>query len=69
MHLGAKRDDFNYEKHQEGLDPEMEVRSPKDFEEFEDLAKLGCISRDASYWINSIAKWVSGKFWTQIPHP
>jgi hypothetical protein len=30
--------------HQEGLDPEREVRSPKDVGEFGDLAKLGCIS-------------------------
>jgi hypothetical protein len=28
-HLGAKRNNFNHEKHQEGLDPEREVRSPK----------------------------------------
>jgi hypothetical protein len=44
MHLGAKEDYFNHEKHQEGLDPEREVRSPKDIGEFGDLAKLGCIS-------------------------
>jgi hypothetical protein len=30
MHLGAKENYFNHEKHQEGLDPEREVRSPKD---------------------------------------
>jgi hypothetical protein len=29
-HLGAKGDNFNHEKHQEGLDPEKGVRSPKD---------------------------------------
>jgi hypothetical protein len=50
-HLGAKGDYLNYGKHQEGLDPKWEVRSPKDFGEFGDLAKLGCISWDASYWI------------------
>jgi hypothetical protein len=44
MHLGAKRNYFNHENHQEGLDPEREVRSPKDDGEFEDLTKLGCIS-------------------------
>jgi hypothetical protein len=49
-HLGAKGNYFNYEKHQEGLDPEREVRSPKDIEEFGDLAKLSCLSWDASYW-------------------
>jgi hypothetical protein len=43
MHLGAKGDYFNHEKHQEGLDPKREVRSPKDDREFGDLAKLGCI--------------------------
>jgi hypothetical protein len=32
MHLGAKGDYFNHEKHQEGLDPEREVRSPKERE-------------------------------------
>jgi hypothetical protein len=46
--LGAKRNYFNPEKHQEDLDPERKVRSPKDFGEFGDLAKLGCISWDAS---------------------
>jgi hypothetical protein len=54
-HLGAKGNYFNHEKHQGGLDPEREVRSPKDIGEFGDLAKLGCISWDASYWIKSIA--------------
>jgi hypothetical protein len=34
---GAKGDYLNYEKHQEGLDPEREVRSPRDF------AKLGSV--------------------------
>jgi hypothetical protein len=45
--LGAKGNNFNHEKHQESLDPEREVRSPKDIGEFRDLAKLGCISWDA----------------------
>jgi hypothetical protein len=58
-HLGGKGNYFNHEKHQEGLDPEREVRSPKDYGEFGDLAKLECILWDASYWIKSIAKWVS----------
>jgi hypothetical protein len=43
MHLSAKGDYFKHEKHQEGLDSEREVRSPKDFREFGDLANLGCI--------------------------
>jgi hypothetical protein len=47
---------MNYYIHQEGLDPKREVRSSKDGGEFRDLAKLGCISWDASYWIKSIAK-------------
>jgi hypothetical protein len=38
-HLGAKGDYLNHEEHQEGLGPEREVRSPKDFGEFGDLAK------------------------------
>jgi hypothetical protein len=59
MHLDAKGEYFNHEKHQEGLDPEREVKSLKDVGEFGDFAKLGCISWDASYWIKSIAKWVS----------
>jgi hypothetical protein len=29
MHLGAKGNNFNHEKHQEGLDPEREVSGPK----------------------------------------
>jgi hypothetical protein len=29
--MGAKGDYFNHEKHQEGLDSEREVRSPKDY--------------------------------------
>jgi hypothetical protein len=56
MHLGAKGNYINHEKHQEGLDPKREVRSPKDIRKFGDLAKLGCISWDASYWIKSISK-------------
>jgi hypothetical protein len=48
MHLVAKGNYFNHEKHQEGLDPEREVRSPKDDGEFGDLAKLGCIAWDTS---------------------
>jgi hypothetical protein len=55
-HLGAKGDYLNHEKHQEGLGPEREVRSPKYFGEFRDLAKLGCISWDASHRIKIIAK-------------
>ena len=31
MLLGAKGDHFQHEEHQEGLDPEREVRSPMDF--------------------------------------
>jgi hypothetical protein len=38
------------------LDPEREVRSPKDNGKFGDLAKLGCISWDTSYWIKFFAK-------------
>jgi hypothetical protein len=67
MHLGDKGNYFDHEKHQEGLDPEREVRSPKDGREFGDLAKLGCISWDASYWIKSIAKWVSVYFGPKFP--
>ena len=43
-HLGAKGNNFNHEKHQEGLDPKREVSSPKDYGKFGDLANLGCIS-------------------------
>ena len=43
-----------HEEHQEGLDPEREVKSPMDFGEFGDLAKYGCIIMD-----KVIAKWVS----------
>jgi hypothetical protein len=38
MYLGAKGNYFNYEKHQEGLNPKKEMRIPKDFGEFGDLA-------------------------------
>jgi hypothetical protein len=58
-HLGAKQNYLIHEKHHEGLDPKREVKSLKDFGEFGDLAKLGCISWDALFWIKSIAKWVS----------
>jgi hypothetical protein len=68
MHLGAKGDYFNHEKHQEGLDPEREVRSPKDIGKFGDLAKLVCISWDTSYWIKFNAKWVSEYFGSKFPH-
>jgi hypothetical protein len=69
MHLGAKEDYFNHEKHQGGLDPKREVRSPKDVVEFGDLAKSGCISWDTSYWIKFIAKWVSEYFGPKFPRP
>jgi hypothetical protein len=49
--VGAKGDYFQHEEHQEGLDSKGEVRSPMDFGEFGDLAKFGCISWGASYWI------------------
>jgi hypothetical protein len=49
MHLGAKRNNFNHEKHQEGLDPEREMSCPKDHGKFGDLSNLGCISWDTSY--------------------
>jgi hypothetical protein len=68
-HLGAKRNNFNHEKHQEGLDPEREVSSPKDNGEFGDLAKIGCISWDTSYWIKFITKWVNKYFGPKFPHP
>jgi hypothetical protein len=67
MHLGAKEDYFNHEKHQECLDLKREVRSLKDFGEFGDLAKLGCISWDASYWIKFISKWFSQYFGPKFP--
>jgi hypothetical protein len=35
------------------------VSNQKDLGKFGDLAKLGCISWDTSYWIKFIAKWVS----------
>jgi hypothetical protein len=65
--MGAKGNYFNYEKHQKGLDPKREVRSPKDLGEFGDLAKFGCISWDASYWIKSIAKWDNEYFGPKFP--
>jgi hypothetical protein len=67
MHLSANGNYFNHEKHQKGLDPKREVRSSKDFGKFGDLANLGCISWDASYWIKSIAKWVSEYFRPKFP--
>jgi hypothetical protein len=66
-HLGAKGNNFNYEKHQEGLDPEREVSGPKVGREFGDLAKLGCISWDTSCLIKFIAKWVSEYFRPKFP--
>jgi hypothetical protein len=41
MHLGAKGNNLNHEKHQEGLYPEREVSSPKDYGKFGDLANFG----------------------------
>ena len=46
--LGAKGNHFQHEEHQEGLDPEREVKSPMDIGEFGDLAKFECISWGAS---------------------
>jgi hypothetical protein len=56
MNLGAKTNYFNHKKLQESLGPEREMRSLLDFR---DLAKMECISWDASYGIKSIANWVS----------
>jgi hypothetical protein len=67
MHLGAKGDYFNHEKHQEGLDPEREVRSVKDLGEFGDLENLGCKSWDATDWIKFIVKWLSAYFGPIFP--
>jgi hypothetical protein len=67
MHLGAKGNNFNNEKHQEGLDPEREVSRPKVTRKFGDLANLGCISWDTTYWIKFIAKWVSENFGPKFP--
>ena len=39
MHLGVKKDYLNHEKHQEGLGPKREVRSPKDLVEIGGLVK------------------------------
>jgi hypothetical protein len=36
--VGAKEDYLNHEKHKEGLGPEREVKSLKDFRKFGDLA-------------------------------
>jgi hypothetical protein len=66
-HLCAKGDYLNHEKHQEGLDPKREVRSPKDLMGLGDLAKLGCISWDASDWIQCIGTWVSEYFGPKFP--
>ena len=49
MHLGVKGDYLNHEEHQEGLDPKRKVRSPKEFREFGELTKLGCIILDQVY--------------------
>jgi hypothetical protein len=40
-HLGAKGNNFNHEKHQEGLDPEREVSGPKVIREIWRLGKVG----------------------------
>ena len=50
-HLGAKGDHFQYEEHQEGLDPEKEVRSSSDSRGIWRLGKvwvhfMGCIMMD-----------------------
>jgi hypothetical protein len=41
MHLGAKGNNFNHEKHQEDLDPEREVSGPKNLREIWRLGKVG----------------------------
>jgi hypothetical protein len=52
--LGAKRNHFNHEEHQKGLNPKSEVINLMDFKEFEDMTKLGSISWGVSYWIKFI---------------
>ena len=52
--FGVKEDHFQHEEHQEGLNPEREVRSPMDFGEFGDLVKYGCISWGVSLWTKKL---------------
>src|SRR5688572_5977141 len=54
MHLGAKGNNYNHEKHQEGLDPEREVSRPKEEREIWRLGKvrmyiMGYITLDQVY--------------------
>jgi hypothetical protein len=67
MHLGAKGNNFNHEKHQEGLDPEREVSGPKVNGKFGDLAKWVCISWDTSYWIKLLPSKLMKKFGPKFP--
>ena len=53
--LGAKENHFQHEEHQEGLNPEREVRNPMNFGEFGDLTKFVCISWGASLWTKSLS--------------
>ena len=67
--LGAKENHFKYEEHQEGLDPEREVRSPFGLRRIWRLGKvwvhfMGCIIMD-----KSIAKWVSEYYGPKFPFP
>ena len=69
MLLSAKGNHLQHEEHQKGLDPEREVRSPMDVEEFGDLAKvwvhfMGCIMMD-----KIIAKWASEYYGPKFPFP
>jgi FtsZ-binding cell division protein ZapB len=48
-HIWVSKEIISTIKHQEGLDPKREVRSPKEIGKVGDLAKLGCILWDASY--------------------
>jgi hypothetical protein len=54
MHLGAKGNYFNHEKHQEGLDPKREVKKSEGLRGIWRLGKIGmyimgCIILDQVY--------------------
>jgi hypothetical protein len=68
-HIWVPKEIISTMKSTKTVGSKREVTSPMNNKEFGDLAKMGCISWDTSYWINFIAKWISEYFGPKFPHP
>jgi hypothetical protein len=65
----AKGNNFNHEKHQEGLDPEWEVSSSKDDGKFGDLANLDVYHGIQHIGSSLLPSGLVNIFGPEFPHP